>query len=166
LGKLLKMKPKFLLPHRYKAIGWIITVPAFILMMLYLHADYKLSFLDYKPGLAGQVDINIEKNFLFTLHAHNFTADIGGILVITGLLMIAFSKEKMEDERINTLRLESLLWAVYVNSILLILAIIFLYGEAFLQVMTYNICTPLILFIARFNYVMYQDRKYLNPEIQ
>jgi hypothetical protein len=80
--------------------------------------------------------------------------------------MIAFSKEKVEDERINTLRLESLLWAVYINTILLILAIIFLYGEAFLQVMTYNICTPLILFIARFNSVMFKDKRKLNAEIQ
>jgi len=160
------METRFLLPHRYKAIGWIITIPTFIFMMFNIYADYSLPFLDYRPGSKSQVDINIEKSFLFTLHYHNFTADIVGVLVILGLLMIAFSKEKVEDERINTLRLESLLWAVYINSILLILAIIFLYGEAFLQVMTYNICTPLILFIARFNYVMYWDRKNLKSEIQ
>jgi hypothetical protein len=134
--------------------------------MFNIYADYTFHFLDYKPSFASQVDSNIEKSFLFTLHYHNFSADIGGILVILGLLLIAFSKEKVEDERINTLRLESLLWAVYINTIFLILAIIFLYGEAFLQVMTYNICTPLILFIARFNYVMYQDRKNLKSEIQ
>lgn len=37
--------------------------------------------------------------------------------------IIAFSKEKDEDERIAAIRLESLLWAVLINSILLILAI-------------------------------------------
>jgi len=160
------MKTRFLLPHRFKLIGWIITIPCFIIMMFNIHADYSFSFLNYRPTFKSQVDINIEKSFLFSLHYHNFTADIVGILVILGLLMIAFSKERVEDERINTLRLESLLWAVYINTMFLILAIIFLYGEAFLQVMTYNICTPLILFIARFNYVMYQDRKNLKSELQ
>lgn len=37
--------------------------------------------------------------------------------------IIASSKEKDEDERIAAIRLESLLWAVLINSILLILAI-------------------------------------------
>ena len=61
----------------------------------------------------------------FTIQTNNFTDELGGILLIIGLLLIAFSKEKDEDERISRVRLESLLWATLVNSILLIFCILF-----------------------------------------
>jgi hypothetical protein len=50
-----------------------------------------------------------------------------------------------------------LLWAVYLNSILIILAIILCYGTLFLNVMIYNICSTLVFFIARFRWVMYKE---------
>ena len=60
--------------------------------------------------------------------------------------------------------MESLVWAVYVNSFFLILAILFFYNEQFLEIMAYNICTPLILFVARFNLVMARERNHLKKE--
>lgn len=53
------------------------------------------------------------EKFLFGLHRHNFTDEVGSLLLIAGLLMIAFSREKEEDERTVKLRLESLLWAAF-----------------------------------------------------
>lgn len=152
------MKTRFLFPHRYRRVRWIIALPAFVLMLLTLHADFEFKFLDYGGGsMHGLFD----KSFLFNLHLHNFTDEIGSLLLIIGLLLIAFSRERVEDERIAKLRLESLLWAVYVNFAWLIFSIIFFYNELFLEIMTYNICTPLILFIIRYNVVMYNDRKVL-----
>jgi hypothetical protein len=158
------MKTRFLFPHRFKAIGWVMTIPSFIFMMFYFYADYKIPFLEYRIHKSGP--ITYERNFLFNLEYHNFSQDLVGIILIVGLLLVAFSKEKLEDERIATLRMESLLWAVYFNSIFLIISIIFFYSELFFEIMTYNICTPLILFIARFNFVMYLERRKLNTELQ
>jgi len=156
------MKTKFLFPHTCKTIGWIIAIPSFILMVLNLHFGFTFSFLDYQANVPK---VLLDNNFLFTIQSNNFTDEIGGVLLIIGLLMIAFSKEKYEDERILKLRLESLLWAVFVNSIFLIFSIIFFYNSLFLNIMAYNICTPLILFITRFNVVMYFEQKRLNKEI-
>ena len=147
------MKTRFLLPTRCKPIGLVIAIPAFILMVLYLHFGFTFKFLDYQTR---------GTNFTST---DNFTDEIGGVLLIIGLLMVAFAKEKEEDERITKLRLESLVWAVYVNSFFLILAILFFYNEQFLEIMAYNICTPLILFIARFNLVMLRERNHLKKEV-
>ena len=155
------MKTKFLLPHKCKSIGWIIAIPSFILMVLNLHFGFTFGFLDYQ---ANAPKISLDNNFLFNIQSNNFTDEIGGVFLIIGLLMIAFSKEKYEDERILKLRLESLLWAVFVNSIFLIGSIIFFYNNLFLNIMAYNICTPLILFITRFNTVMYFEQKRLNKE--
>ena len=82
--------------------------------------------------------------------------------MLVGLSLVAFSKEKDEDERISKLRLESLLWAVFVNTIFIIFSVVFFYSTLFLSIMTYNICTTLILFIIRFNLLIYFDRKNIN----
>ena len=152
------MKTRFLFPHKYKRIGWIIAIPAFVLMLFTLHADFHFKFLDY---VRGPEESWFGENFLFNLRVHNFTDELGSLLLIIGLLMIAFSRQRQEDERVAKLRLESLLWAVYVNSAWLMFSIIFFYNALFANIMAYNICTPLILFIARFNLVMYLDRRNL-----
>src|SRR5271170_871259 len=130
------MKTRFLLPNQYKRIGWLIAIPAFILMIFVLHFDFTFKFLDYT---AKGAHLSFDNYFLFNIHSNNFTDELGAFLLITGLLMIAFSKEKEEDERISKLRLESLLWAIYVNSAFLIFSVIFFYNSLFMEVMAYNI---------------------------
>jgi len=151
------MKIKFLFPYKCKKIGWLISVPTFIFMLVQMNTDFTFGFLNYQAS--STTKISGDHEFLFNLQSHNFTADLTGLLLIGSLLLLAFSKEKYEDERILKIRLESLVWAVYVNSVLLMLAIIFFYDMLFLNVMVYNICTTLILFIARFNLVMFFDRR-------
>ena len=148
-----------LFPHRWRRIGWLLAIPCAALMIAVLHFGFTFPFLDYETGLPEHQLFG--SGTLFQLNSHNFTGEVGSVPLIAALLLVAFSKEKQEDERIRTLRLESLLWAVYVNSALLVLCIIFLYGGLFLSVMVYNICTPLILFIARFRLVLYMDKRSL-----
>ena len=124
-----------------------------------LHGDFAFEFLNYTRGNTDGLQVLFDSPTLFTIRTNNFTDEIGGILLITGLLLIALSKERDEDERIAALRLESLLWAVLINSILLILAMILFYNGLFLQAMAYNICTTLILFVARFNLKLYAERR-------
>jgi hypothetical protein len=159
--KTTNMNSKMLLPNKYKTVGWCLAVPGFILIMLYLYAEIAFPFLDYNQG---KTDNFFHGATIFNLTTNNFTDEIASILLIVGLLLVAFSKEKVEDERILQIRMESLLWAILINSAFLILGIIFIYETLFLQVMVYNMCTPLVIFIARFNYLMYADRKKLKNE--
>ncbi|MBN8789291.1 MAG: hypothetical protein J0I84_19590 [Terrimonas sp.] len=154
------MQTKFLLPNKFKFWGWLIALPALALMILNVHFDFTFPFLGYaKKGLSY---ISFDNGFLFNIQYNNFTDEVGSVLLLVGLLMIAFSKEKDEDERISKLRLESLLWAVFVNTIFIIVSVTFFYSTLFLSIMAYNICTTLILFIIRFNLVLYFDRKNTN----
>lgn len=157
------MYVKFLFPNRFKMLGWIMAIPAFVLMLFVLHNDFSFAFLDYTAK--GGDKLALDNGFIYNVQSNNFTDEIGSLLLISGLLFIAFSKEKDEDEMISKLRLESLLWAVFINSIFVMLAIIFIYNLLFLNVMAYNICTTLILFIARFNLVLQSERKKLNQEV-
>src|SRR4030095_15139463 len=99
-----------------------------------------------------------ERQF-FTLIKTDITNTAVGVAFIVGAMFVGFSREKKEDEYISNLRLSSLLWAVYVSYFLLLLAFLFVYGTVFFTVMVYNMFTVLIIFIVRFNYILYKNSK-------
>ena len=81
-------------------------------------------------------------------------------------MLVGFSKEKNEDEFISEIRLSSLLWAVWVSYMLLLIAFLLIYGSPFLEVMVYNMFTILIIFIVRFNFILYKNAKTVQDEKQ
>lgn len=80
-------------------------------------------------------------------------------LLLGALLLISYSREKDEDEYISRLRLESLQIAVITNYILLLIASLIWHWLDFLAVMMYNMFTILIIFIIRFHYLLYRQKK-------
>jgi uncharacterized membrane protein YfcA len=157
------MSQALLLPHRYKKIGWFILVPSAILGIILAIGDFELNWFTTRVFAFFSDEIRsgqfVEGGKLFSFINTNISNTIIGSLFLIGALLTAFSKEKQEDEYIEKLRLSSLLWAVWVNYLLLLIAFIFVYGFSFLNVMIYNMFTILIIFIARFNYILYQNRK-------
>jgi len=147
------MTHQLLFPNKYKTIGWIIFVPALVLGVYLTLTDVEPSWLNTK--VFSLFASEGTKN-LFSFITVNLTNTIAGILFIGGALLVGFSKEKNEDEFIANIRLSSLLWAVFVNYGLLLLAFIFVYRDAFFTVMVYNMFTVLLIFIIRFNYILYK----------
>lgn len=152
------MALKMLLPNGFKKIGWVLLIPStiigFIMMLsptgdfLDLHATV---FALYNDEILGQ---NKHTGFITT----NITNTLVGVCFILGGIMVGFSKEKKEDEFIANLRLSSLMWAVWANYILLLLSFLFIYGMGFFQVMIYNMFTVLIIFIGRFNFLLFKSK--------
>jgi len=151
------MEPRFLFPHRFKLICWIIAIPSIILGLFVLINDLHFDFLTVKLPFnyffADEFLSSDEKGNEFSIF--NFTDEIATIGSIVGLLLIAFSKVKYEDEYVSKLRLESLQWAVYVNFFLLIMSTILIHGMSYYSVIVYNMFTPLIIFIIRFYYLLF-----------
>ena len=152
------MTTKLLLPNRYKKIGWFILVPATILGRILAYNEFGAAWVTTKV-FAIATDGTFDKYKYFSFTNTNMTNTIIGSLFIIGAMLVSFSKEKNEDEFIANVRLSSLLWAVCVNYILLLFCFVFVYGTSFLSVMLYNMFTVLIIFIIRFNYLMYKNSK-------
>ncbi|MBN8821760.1 MULTISPECIES: hypothetical protein [unclassified Spirosoma] len=148
------MKTKWLFPHSYRLIGWLIFVPSATLGLAALYADFNIFSL--VGALFNKKELAQEKNYSLSafFNSDNMTDEVGAIGVIIGLLLIAFSREKTEDEMISQLRLESLQWSVYANYIILAIAILLFYDGAFFNVMIYNMFTVLLVFIIRFRWLM------------
>lgn len=152
------MKSELLLPNRFKTIGWFILIPAAIAGIILIATDFEVEWLTMKVfAIFNDEFLNEGQNLSF--FTTNVTSTMVGILFIASALMVGFSREKREDEFISNLRLSSLLWSVWVNYALLLLAFLFVWGMSFLSVMVYNMFTVLIIFIIRFNYILYRSSK-------
>ncbi|HEY5326798.1 MAG TPA: hypothetical protein VIJ27_07345 [Mucilaginibacter sp.] len=157
------MKSRFLFPHKWRLIGYLCFAAdlIFAIVLTVLHPEgYAATDLRQVPGpgMKPHHDICIG---VTEMRWHN---DITILLIIFGLLLVAFSKEKIEDEQISQLRLDSLQWAVYLNYGLFIICVLFIYGIHFIPVLIFNIITPLIFFIIRFRWKIYQLNRLLSRE--
>lgn len=145
------MTYKLLLPNRFKWIGIILFIPSLVLGILCVYYDFRFSSLNLP---------NPEENSgVFDFSDYNLTNEIALTGVILGLLMIAFAREKQEDEFISKVRLESLQWAVLANYLLLLAANWIINGMHFIEVMMYNMLTTLVIFIIRFNYILFRNKR-------
>ncbi|WP_299702252.1 hypothetical protein [uncultured Pontibacter sp.] len=152
------MKTRYLFPNRFKMIGWILLIPSTIVGLLIMLFDYYVFNLEgtvfavYDGGI-------LEKSRAFAFVENNIVDELVAILGIVGGLLAAFSEEKDEDEYIAKIRLESLLWATYINYGFLLFSVIFIYGWGFYQVMLFNMFTVLFIFLVRFNFILYKTAR-------
>ena len=152
------MTSNLLLPNKFKIIGWFILIPAISAGIYLISTGFDTAPLNAKVFAILNTEFMNDSEY-FKFIKTSITQTLVGVLFLIGGLLVSFSKEKIEDEYIAKLRLSSLLWAVGVNYILLLLGFIFVYGTGFLTVMVYNMFTVLIIFIIRFNYLLFKNAK-------
>jgi hypothetical protein len=157
------MKKAFLLPNKFKAIGWILLI---LSVIFWIYVTFILqgviAFLQTSVFSVIEDEL-LSDTVFFSVINTNITYTLNGILFIIGGLLVVFSQEKTEDEFISKLRLISFQWSFLINYLLLLFLFFFVYGFSFLNVMIYNMFTMLILFIARFNYLLF---KYKNMDYE
>jgi len=151
------MKNTLLIAHRWKALGWLLTIPALIAGIWFIATDFPDDFLQVSVTPWMQRFLWIDEGIFNSNTATKTISLLDELICISllaGLLLLAFSKEKMEDEWIQSVRLESLQWAILINTLLLIAFTIFTHGIPFLNVMMFNMFTPLLVFVGRFYYIL------------
>lgn len=155
------MKTNYLFPHRYKIIGWILFVPSLLTAIVWmLFGQAEPDFFDWRVFtlFSDQMFDNQEGKY-FSFITNNWLGELLGLGILIGGILLAFSNERIEDEFIAKIRLESLVWATYVNYAILFLALILIYDMDFLIVMEVNLFTILIFFIIRFRWMLGRAKK-------
>ena len=146
------MKTHYLLPNKYKLLGWILfTIGLFCGILMYiLGIDDQLMvtkvFSIYSDPFMGEAGF-------FKIIENGISDELVSLTIIIGGLLVGFSKEKIEDEFIYKLRTESLVWAIIFNYVVLLFTILFVYDMTFFNVLIFNMFTPLLFFIIRFNFL-------------
>ena len=155
------MNTRILFSRNFKHVGWVMLVVGVVLgIVLMVHDfDYPKIELPVFP-IIGEADMFSKAPLKWS--NDNVSDEISAILIIIGGILVAFSKTKNEDEYISKIRMESLIWATYVNYIVLLVAILLVFDLTFFNVMVCNMFTILLFFIARFNYMLYKLNKGVN----
>ena len=159
------MKSRYLFSHKFKPVGWFIFLVGVTLGVILMFNDFDYPNWELKVyPLIGE-----EKGFLtfnpkFEWSTNNIADELAAVLIIIGGILVCFSKTKDEDEYISKIRMESLIWATYINYAVLILAIFFVFEMSFFNVMIYNMFTLLLFFILRFHFVLYKSKKSFSNE--
>lgn len=157
------MKTNYLFPHRYKKAGWVLFILGILLGVVFMIFETDLSVCVIKVFAIAVNSFAGDASY-FTVIRNEVFDEIVCLLIVVGALLVAFSKEKSEDEFISKIRLESLVWATYVNYVILIVSIIFVYEMIFFWVLIFNMFTLLIFFLIRFNWVLYKTKNQVKDE--
>lgn len=156
------MKTVYLFPSRCRLWGLILTLFAVVLSMYSLLND-GIPFLQEIPVLAivnsGFPFSNHPNTTFFNIVKDDFGFELISILFIIGGFFIGFSKQKIEDEFISFVRLQSLVIAIYVHFSILLVMILFFYGLDFFYVMMINMYTILWLFNIVFYFKLFKLKK-------
>ena len=124
-----------LFPHRFQKVGWVIFALAAALGVYLCITEFE--------GFGGSYTMN----------------NIAIIGIAIGGILATCSREKVEDEMISHIRLNSLLVALYINYAVLIVASLLVYDLDFLQVMIYQMFTILIVFMIVLHYKVWRLHK-------
>ena len=159
------MKTTYLFPRRAKYLGVLLAIPGFILGYLVVYQNYSI------PGFELRLRA---RSTLFLSASENFTDELALTLVVVGLLLVAFSRTRKEDELTAKIRLNSLYWAILVNYTLYVCLILLVFVgylvkssllsniidglTSNLQYTVYNFFVPLVIFISRFYFLLYRNK--------
>jgi len=149
------MSTNYLFPYKTRWLG-LILILVHIPVKLWWDARYPGGYDHNIPYVEGEVTPLFSPPHLFYIATT--------LMVLVGLFLIAFSKEKIEDEQIAQLRLDSLRWAIYLNYAILLFSLIFTQGGNSKHFLTLNIWLPLLFFILRFQWVLYRLNRSAKPE--
>jgi hypothetical protein len=143
------MKPRILFPYWCRYLGWGLVI-----------AHIPISMIGRKNGMINPLDASAGNTGLFTGEHLFFISTT--LLMSLGLFFVAFASEKIEDEQIKHLRLDSLRWAIYINYLILIISLVFVNDTA--HILELNLWVPLFFFIIRFRWVIFLLNRSINRE--
>ena len=154
------MKPMkkltFLLPGSFRFVGLIFTGLGTILGIMRFYFDFKPDMLDQKVYAVYSVYL---KTRTMKIESNQLIEEIVGLLLILGLFMIAFAREKDETPQISSIRLKAFFISFYINTAFLIFSILFTYGLAFIYMTVLYLVLPLSIYIIAFQIMAGIERK-------
>jgi hypothetical protein len=160
------MKSPLLLPHGFRLVGIMLLILfAILFTLLQFEFEFRHVFDDIPVfAIWNSGILNEGEKELFLITRENLEFEIISSLAIIGLLFVAFSKQKNEDEFLMKVRLDALLWATYFHYAILLVSLFTVYGIGFMHVLIANMFALLVIFILRFYYLLLMNAQTLQNE--
>ena len=142
-------------PYRAKLWGFASIIGAIPFAYLYFWGG-KPDF--FKTKIFAIVTTYSETRY-FVLSQTNILDELAAILLIIGLALVSFSKEKIEKEHYETLRSKALVNATVYTLIFWLLSFLFIYGMAIFIVSFFVFIVFLLIYNLLFRFYLLKDKK-------
>jgi len=133
------MKSVPMLPYPYKWPGLLTAIIGLIIGTAAMYFDFRPDWL--------AVTTHPDMPFMNT---QNLIDEVTLSLILIGLMVVAFSRERTEDEFVAHIRLHSLLWSFAVYYAIVLISVWIFYDEKFWSVMIYHLFMPLLFYVVLF----------------
>jgi hypothetical protein len=118
----------------------------------------------FKPEILDMKIFAFASSYIETKYmeiiGNNMGEEIASFFLLTGLFLIAFSREKNENDEFNVFRLKAFFLAAYSNFVFLLAAVFFTYGFSFVYMLIVNMGFGLLVFITAFQIMLFKSRSY------
>jgi hypothetical protein len=145
----------FLLPRSFRLVGIIFIIIGLIIGIARFKFGLKPDLLDMK--MFAFYSSYLETKYMEIIR-NNMAEEFTGFFLIAGLFMMAFSREKDENEQMNLLRLKAFFAAAWMNFLFLLVSLFFTYGLAFIYMLMANMGFSLLSYIVVFRILLWQNR--------
>ncbi|MBT8285128.1 MAG: hypothetical protein HKO75_07070 [Flavobacteriaceae bacterium] len=147
----------YLFPYRLKVIsGWIFYLALIIGFYLWITDGFDEVLVVSVPDLFGTDSMFSSGNGWMK---NSILDELFTVLIIISGMIHSFSREKIEDELISKLRLDSLIWSLYVNYTVVILATLLIYDIMYFNVLIFNLFTIILFFNLKLRFSLYKHYK-------
>ena len=139
-----------LLPFPFKFAGLFLTLSGLALAVLYLWFDFRFTI----PVFA--LFSSFVETKIFATFQTNFADELTMLLLVAGLGLVVFSKEKNETENLTLVRAKALAKANVANTIFLLFSIMFVYGSGFIGILILNLFSFSIFYLIFFYFLKHK----------
>lgn len=143
------------MPRSFRFVGIFFIITGAILGIARFIYGFKPDFLDL--SLFAIYSEYLESRFLQII-TNNMCEEFTALFLVTGLFLFAFSKEKSENQILNTIRLKAFFIASYFNLLFLTAALFLTFGFAFVYMLMVNMIVFLVAYIIAFR-ILYMKYK-------
>ncbi len=146
----------FLLPRGFRNLGFVFFGMGAVVGFIRFYFGYKPEFLNRK--VFAIISSYLDNKF-FEVIGNQLLEEISAILLLLGLFLVAFSKEKIENSINDSYRLKAFFVSAYFTAIFLLLTIIFTYGMGFVYAAILGIGLWIIVYYISFKILLHQYQK-------
>ena len=144
------------MPNKLRIFGIIFFMAGIVLLILKYQFNLKPEFLNLKVFAIYSFYIEAK---VFTVITHQMLGDFAGILLLAGMFVVSFTREKDESAEVDELRLKAFLVGAYVNLAYLLIAVLFFFGFGFVGALTLFMVVWLLVYLVTFRIMLYKKNK-------
>ena len=133
-----------LLPYYFKIFGIVLLLAGIAMAIFYIWFDFRFTI----PVFA--VYSVFFETKIFEVFRTNFADELTLLVLICGLGLIVFSKQKNEWAGLDFIRFKALSLAVIANTVFLLLSVIFVYGSGFMGMLVINVISLFVFYLIIF----------------